>query len=168
MESGTYKKSPKAVEINAVPQMLLRREVNLATCAMFFITTVSFRLECLDTTNLWVETDAKCTITSCPTLSISYKTITTRLSVVLTQRKDTIFWVLVKVGIKNWKIIKSLMPKTVDRQLRLYDTSNGRFKLLKTIEARDVGWSILDTAFSPDGHYVVYSSWSECSKSRVM
>ncbi|XP_059485876.1 DDB1- and CUL4-associated factor 11 [Neocloeon triangulifer] len=49
-----------------------------------------------------------------------------------------------------------------DRNLRLYDTSNGQFKLLKTIQARDVGWSILDTAFSPDGTHVVYSSWSEC------
>lgn len=34
--------------------------------------------------------------------------------------------------------------------------------------ARDVGWSILDTAFSPDGRYVVYSSWSECSELIVL
>ncbi|CAL8135582.1 unnamed protein product [Orchesella dallaii] len=49
-----------------------------------------------------------------------------------------------------------------DRAIRIYDTSNGNFKKFKKIIARDVGWSILDTAFSPDGRYVVYSSWSEC------
>ncbi|ODN00691.1 DDB1- and CUL4-associated factor 11 [Orchesella cincta] len=49
-----------------------------------------------------------------------------------------------------------------DRAIRIYDTSNGNFKKFKKIVARDVGWSILDTAFSPDGRYVVYSSWSEC------
>lgn len=49
-----------------------------------------------------------------------------------------------------------------DRNLRLYRTDEGKFQLLKTIQARDVGWSILDTAFSPDGNYIVYSSWSEC------
>jgi len=51
-----------------------------------------------------------------------------------------------------------------DRNLRVYHTAEGKFQLLKTIQARDVGWSILDTAFSPDGNYVVYSSWSECRK----
>ncbi|KAG8227768.1 hypothetical protein J437_LFUL005775, partial [Ladona fulva] len=49
-----------------------------------------------------------------------------------------------------------------DRNLRLHHTSNGKFELFKTIQARDVGWSILDTAFSPDCNYVAYSSWSEC------
>ncbi|KAK7788866.1 hypothetical protein R5R35_013446 [Gryllus longicercus] len=49
-----------------------------------------------------------------------------------------------------------------DRNLRLYHTNDGKFRLGKTIRARDVGWSILDTAFSPDGTHLVYSSWSEC------
>ncbi|PNF20119.1 DDB1- and CUL4-associated factor 11 [Cryptotermes secundus] len=49
-----------------------------------------------------------------------------------------------------------------DRNLRLYCTTEGKFEMLKTIQARDVGWSVLDTAFSPDGNYIVYSSWSEC------
>ncbi|XP_076242069.1 DDB1- and CUL4-associated factor 11 isoform X1 [Calliopsis andreniformis] len=49
-----------------------------------------------------------------------------------------------------------------DRFLRLYRTHDGDFVEFKTIPARDVGWSILDTAFSPDGNYIVYSSWSEC------
>jgi WD repeat-containing protein 23 len=52
----------------------------------------------------------------------------------------------------------------VDRNLRLYHTTEGKFELFKTIQARDVGWSVLDTAFSPDGNCIVYSSWSECRK----
>ncbi|XP_012140236.2 DDB1- and CUL4-associated factor 11 [Megachile rotundata] len=49
-----------------------------------------------------------------------------------------------------------------DKFLRLYQTHDGEFVEFKTVRARDVGWSILDTAFSPDGNYIVYSSWSEC------
>ncbi|XP_017794296.1 PREDICTED: DDB1- and CUL4-associated factor 11 isoform X2 [Habropoda laboriosa] len=49
-----------------------------------------------------------------------------------------------------------------DKFLRLYRTHGGHFVEFKKIPARDVGWSILDTAFSPDGNYIVYSSWSEC------
>ncbi|OXA46982.1 hypothetical protein Fcan01_18501 [Folsomia candida] len=48
-----------------------------------------------------------------------------------------------------------------DRAIRIYDTTNGRFSKFKKIMARDVGWSVLDTAFSPDGRSVIYSSWSE-------
>lgn len=49
-----------------------------------------------------------------------------------------------------------------DQNIRVYDTKDGKFELLKSIRAKDVGWSVLDTAFSPDGNYMVYSSWSEC------
>ncbi|XP_033626162.1 DDB1- and CUL4-associated factor 11-like [Asterias rubens] len=49
-----------------------------------------------------------------------------------------------------------------DQVLRVYDTTKGKFEKFKEIRARDVGWSILDTAFSPDGNYLIYSSWSEC------
>ncbi|XP_067004038.1 DDB1- and CUL4-associated factor 11 isoform X1 [Anabrus simplex] len=49
-----------------------------------------------------------------------------------------------------------------DRNLRLYHTWDGKFELSRTIQARDVGWSILDTVFSPDGSHIVYSSWSDC------
>jgi hypothetical protein len=52
----------------------------------------------------------------------------------------------------------------IDRSIRIYDTSKGRFKEFKRILARDVGWSVLDTAFSPDGRHVAYSSWSEASE----
>ncbi|XP_035212126.1 DDB1- and CUL4-associated factor 11-like isoform X2 [Stegodyphus dumicola] len=54
------------------------------------------------------------------------------------------------------------MSAAQDYCIRLYDTSNGRFKLKRTIEARDVGWSILDTVVSPDGSNFIYCSWSEC------
>lgn len=49
-----------------------------------------------------------------------------------------------------------------DHFIRIYDTTNDRFRHMKSIRARDVGWSILDTAFSPDGNYLIYSSWSDC------
>ncbi|KAJ8311310.1 hypothetical protein KUTeg_011138 [Tegillarca granosa] len=34
-----------------------------------------------------------------------------------------------------------------DQNIRIYDTAQGKFNLIKTIRARDVGWSVLDTAF---------------------
>eukprot|EP00090_Calanus_glacialis_P045668 TRINITY_DN863_c0_g1_i4.p1 TRINITY_DN863_c0_g1~~TRINITY_DN863_c0_g1_i4.p1 ORF type:complete len:527 (-),score=158.04 TRINITY_DN863_c0_g1_i4:73-1653(-) len=53
------------------------------------------------------------------------------------------------------------MTACQDRKLRIYDSSRERFALKQTIEARDVGWSILDVAVSPDGEHLVYSSWSD-------
>lgn len=52
----------------------------------------------------------------------------------------------------------------IDQNIRLYDTSRGRFALKKTVKARDVGWSILDVCFTPDARCVLYSSWSDYSK----
>ncbi|KAI1902152.1 hypothetical protein AGOR_G00041760 [Albula goreensis] len=48
-----------------------------------------------------------------------------------------------------------------DQNIRLYDTSRGRFALRRTVKARDVGWSVLDVCFTPDSHCVLYSSWSD-------
>lgn len=61
--------------------------------------------------------------------------------------------------------------------IRLYNTNNGNFTKTQTIEARDVGWSVLDVAVSDDdsdnddddlqcqvstaGDALVYSSWNE-------
>lgn len=53
------------------------------------------------------------------------------------------------------------MTACQDSVIRIYDTSQGDFKEFKSVSARDVGWSILDMAVSPDGLYFVYSSWSE-------
>lgn len=56
----------------------------------------------------------------------------------------------------------------LDRKLRLYRTIGKNFTLLRKISARDVGWSILDTAFSPDGSSCVYSSWSDSGKQKCI
>ncbi|KAK7877237.1 hypothetical protein WMY93_032056 [Mugilogobius chulae] len=48
-----------------------------------------------------------------------------------------------------------------DQNIRLYDTTRGRFSLRRTVKARDVGWSVLDVCFGPDSHHVLYSSWSD-------
>lgn len=48
-----------------------------------------------------------------------------------------------------------------DQNIRIYNTEDDNFDLIKRIRARDVGWSVLDTAFSPDGNYLIYSSWSD-------
>ncbi|XP_077502674.1 DDB1- and CUL4-associated factor 11 isoform X3 [Amblyomma americanum] len=53
------------------------------------------------------------------------------------------------------------MTACQDCVIRIYDTSHGDFDELKCVSARDVGWSILDMAVSPDGLYFAYSSWSE-------
>ena len=43
----------------------------------------------------------------------------------------------------------------------MYDTTDGKFKLFHDITAKDVGWSIVDAAYSPDQNYIIYSSWSD-------
>ena len=51
-----------------------------------------------------------------------------------------------------------------DYCIRLYDTSSSKtFERLAEIVVEDVGWSILDTALSPDRTSVAYSTWSDCS-----
>ena len=35
----------------------------------------------------------------------------------------------------------------LDAHIRIYNTKNGNFKLMKRIRAKDVGWSVVDTAF---------------------
>jgi len=47
-------------------------------------------------------------------------------------------------------------------KIRVYDTTRERFKLFHKIQPRDVGWSVLDVAVSPEGRDLVYSSWSDC------
>lgn len=55
----------------------------------------------------------------------------------------------------------TLLTASQDRFIRTYDCSDGfQFKELKTIQGRDIGWSVLDTAFSPDSTKIAYSSWS--------
>ncbi|XP_063986297.1 DDB1- and CUL4-associated factor 11 isoform X2 [Diachasmimorpha longicaudata] len=53
-----------------------------------------------------------------------------------------------------------LVTASQDNYLRFYHTRNGVYKLFKKLNAQNVSWSVLDTAFSPDGNYIAYSSWS--------
>jgi len=52
------------------------------------------------------------------------------------------------------------MSACQDRRIRLYNTTT--WKPIKEIAARDVGWSIIDTDYSPDQRWLIYSSWSDC------
>ncbi|XP_025072926.1 DDB1- and CUL4-associated factor 11, partial [Pogonomyrmex barbatus] len=51
---------------------------------------------------------------------------------------------------------------TQDKWLYIYRTHEKGFNLYSQMLARDVGWSVLDVAFSPDGNYFAYSSWADC------
>lgn len=62
-------------------------------------------------------------------------------------------------GTSNFSLLRDK-----DQNIRLYDTTRGRFHLRRTVKARDVGWSVLDVCFTPDAHHVLYSSWSDYSK----
>lgn len=55
---------------------------------------------------------------------------------------------------------KSFITASQDRQIRLYKSDDDSYKLFKTISARDIGWSIIDVAISPDQSQFVYSTWS--------
>ncbi|XP_060534668.1 DDB1- and CUL4-associated factor 11 isoform X2 [Cylas formicarius] len=54
----------------------------------------------------------------------------------------------------------SFLTASQDRYIRLYNSENTSYKMYKRIRARDVGWSIIDVAFSPDSESFVYSTWS--------
>uniref|UniRef100_A0A8C3S3K9 DDB1- and CUL4-associated factor 11 n=1 Tax=Chelydra serpentina TaxID=8475 RepID=A0A8C3S3K9_CHESE len=53
------------------------------------------------------------------------------------------------------------MSACQDQIIRLYDCRYRCFRKFKRIQARDVGWSILDVTFTPDGSHFLYSSWSD-------
>ncbi|GAQ89588.1 WD-40 repeat protein [Klebsormidium nitens] len=53
------------------------------------------------------------------------------------------------------------MSACQDHHIRLYNTDTlTEQKAFKDVVARDVGWSIVDTDFSPDQRMIIYSSWS--------
>ena len=73
---------------------------------------------------------------------------------------------LVKVDSVEFPTI--LINIFLDCCIRLYDTPSSRtFQRLAEIAVEDVGWSILDTALSPDRSNIAYSTWSECSKFKI-
>ncbi|XP_069737569.1 DDB1- and CUL4-associated factor 11-like [Phaenicophaeus curvirostris] len=47
-----------------------------------------------------------------------------------------------------------------DHSLRVYGAAGRGLRLLRSTQGRDVGWSILDVAFTPDGRHGLYCSWS--------
>lgn len=51
-----------------------------------------------------------------------------------------------------------------DRHIKLYNSKDCSYKMVKNVKARDVGWSIIDVAFNPDGDQFVYSTWSSSCK----
>ena len=79
---------------------------------------------------------------------------------------DNGFSVLVKVDSQTRiSAILYLAICCLDQFIRLYDTTtSSSFQKLAEILVEDVGWSILDTALSPDRTGVAYSTWSEWSK----
>ncbi|EGD79292.1 WD repeat domain 23 [Salpingoeca rosetta] len=52
------------------------------------------------------------------------------------------------------------MSACQDDVLRLYDTSRDVWSLRRSVYARDVGWAVVDTCYSPNQMYLIYSSWS--------
>lgn len=63
------------------------------------------------------------------------------------------------------KFIDIVYEYLLDYCLRLYDTTSRQFQQQAVIAADEVGWSILDTALSPDRNSIAYSTWSDCCKS---
>lgn len=51
------------------------------------------------------------------------------------------------------------MSACKDQIITIYDTTT--WEVQKSIHARDIGWSIISTDFSPDGRWLIYSSWSD-------
>uniref|UniRef100_A0A182QGS1 Uncharacterized protein n=1 Tax=Anopheles farauti TaxID=69004 RepID=A0A182QGS1_9DIPT len=48
-----------------------------------------------------------------------------------------------------------------DTLIRVFDSSRGQYKQLRTLKTKHVSWSILDFDFSPDGSSFVYSTWAD-------
>ncbi|KAF2075437.1 hypothetical protein CYY_003266 [Polysphondylium violaceum] len=53
---------------------------------------------------------------------------------------------------------KIFMSASQDKMIRFFHTDS--WQEFKSIEARDINWSIIDTDYSPDQNWLVYSSWS--------
>eukprot|EP01119_Soliformovum_irregulare_P019734 TRINITY_DN6313_c0_g1_i2.p1 TRINITY_DN6313_c0_g1~~TRINITY_DN6313_c0_g1_i2.p1 ORF type:complete len:450 (+),score=118.33 TRINITY_DN6313_c0_g1_i2:78-1427(+) len=51
----------------------------------------------------------------------------------------------------------SYMNASQDRTIRFFDTTT--WKETRSLVAIDVGWSVIDTDYSPDGRWLIYSGW---------
>jgi len=50
------------------------------------------------------------------------------------------------------------MSASQDKRIRIYDATS--HQQVREIEAQDIGWSIIDTDFSNDEKWLIYSTWS--------
>lgn len=54
---------------------------------------------------------------------------------------------------------ETFMTASQDHRIRFYNTQ--KWKVTKEVLARDVGWSVISTDWSPDGKWLIYSGWSD-------
>ena len=52
------------------------------------------------------------------------------------------------------------MTASPNGEIALYDTRNNSFRRDAVYRAGDVGWAIVDTAYSSDQKSIIFSSWS--------
>ncbi|KAF8368628.1 wdr-23, partial [Pristionchus pacificus] len=57
---------------------------------------------------------------------------------------------------------QQLAVSSQERTIRFYGRTAGKFQLDRSIEAPNVGWTILDLSFTKDGETVAYATWNEC------
>ncbi|GMR54158.1 hypothetical protein PMAYCL1PPCAC_24353, partial [Pristionchus mayeri] len=57
---------------------------------------------------------------------------------------------------------QQLAVSSQERTIRFYGRTAGKFKLERSIEAPNVGWTILDFTFTRDGENIAYGTWNEC------
>ncbi|XP_028392879.1 DDB1- and CUL4-associated factor 11-like isoform X2 [Dendronephthya gigantea] len=52
------------------------------------------------------------------------------------------------------------MSASQDCHIKLYETGRGHLREFQDVVALNVGWSVVDTAYSHDQRHLIYSSWS--------
>lgn len=70
--------------------------------------------------------------------------------------------------VKFDKEARVLLHAAQDNKVRIYDCSSSKFDLARTVNAQDVGWSIVDLDISNDGSVLAYSSWSDSIRTCVI
>lgn len=69
--------------------------------------------------------------------------------------------------IESYLFVPSCIPFHMlytDSVIRIHDSSTPQYKRVNEITAKNINWCILDVAFSPNGQYFAYSTWSASSK----
>eukprot|EP00698_Gefionella_okellyi_P011940 TRINITY_DN3189_c0_g1_i1.p1 TRINITY_DN3189_c0_g1~~TRINITY_DN3189_c0_g1_i1.p1 ORF type:complete len:367 (+),score=58.23 TRINITY_DN3189_c0_g1_i1:93-1193(+) len=55
---------------------------------------------------------------------------------------------------------RTFLSAAQDQHIRLFQIQ-GKWRQIRDIQAQDVGWSVVDTDYSPDQRFCIYSSWSD-------